>query len=154
MIEPYTLLKFVHVAAVIIWIGGTGALGIVTARLANERDRAAVGTLVAHAAFYGRVIIAPAAVVTLLAGMAAAMRVGISLGTPWITWGFVAILLSLLLGAFPLRLTNATLGRLAVAAVPEAGRLSAARRQLVILTLVNLLLLLSAVWAMVAKPVL
>jgi uncharacterized membrane protein len=152
MIEPYTLLKFLHVAAAIVWLGGAGALAVLTARLAGEPDRAALAALLRHGAAYGRAVVGPAAIVTLVAGMAAAARAGVGFGTPWLAWGFVGIVGSLLLTALPIRRAAAELGRLAAGAGPGDPRLDATRRRLTALNAANLLLLLSVVWAMVAKP--
>lgn len=70
-------------------------------------------------------------------------------GVLWVTWGVVGILLSMLLGGFLIRrevtaLAVAGSGSTAVAQ-PMTTRLTA-------LILLNLLILLSVVWAMVAKP--
>ena len=41
----YNLLKFIHVAAVIIWVGGLVALSVVNVRLARAGDRAVLASL-------------------------------------------------------------------------------------------------------------
>jgi hypothetical protein len=152
--EIYTLLKFVHVAAVIIWIGGVTAVSVLTARLSLEQDRAAAAVLLRQGVFYGQAVVLPAAIITLLAGVATAGSVGIPFSALWITWGFVAILGSIALGATLLRRTSQELGKLAATAPPDDARLHGARRRLTALNALNVLLLLSAVWAMVAKPTL
>lgn len=69
-----------------------------------------------------------------------------------IAWGLVAVLLSLVLGATLARRTTEQLSELAPDADPRGPQVLALRRRSATLGLVNLLLLLSAVAAMVFKP--
>jgi uncharacterized membrane protein len=154
MVELYTLFKFVHVAAVIVWIGGVCTLSVIGARAAREQERAALLALLRQSRFYGVAIIAPAAAITLVAGIATAARGGLPFESLWITWGFLAIFGSLLLGAFPIRLVTVRMDKLVATAEPKDPNLIAARQWLTLLNAINLVLLLSAVWAMVAKPTL
>ena len=151
MFEIYTLFKFLHVAAVIVWVGGVATLSLITARLAREQDQAALLALLRQASFYGRAIIGPAAALTLIAGfvMVFVARLG---GPLWVTWGLVGLFVSLLLGAIPIRRTTAELSKLAATAALDDPRMIVLRRRLTTLNTINLLLLLSVVWAMVSKP--
>jgi hypothetical protein len=153
-VEIFTLLKFVHVAAVIIWIGGVAAVSVLTARLSLEQDRAAAAVLLRQAGFFGQAVVFPAAVITLLAGAATAGSAGIPMSSLWIAWGFTAIVGSILLGAIFIRRATGELGKLTATASSDDARLVGARRRLTTLNALNVLLLLSAVWAMVAKPTL
>ncbi len=72
MFSIYTLFKFIHVAAVIIWIGGVLALTVINARLAGEKEQVALLSLSRLSNFYGKVVIGPAAIITLIAGIATA----------------------------------------------------------------------------------
>ncbi len=72
MFSIYTLFKFIHVAAVIIWIGGVFALTVINARLAGEKEQVALLSLSRLSNFYGKVVIGPAAIITLIAGIATA----------------------------------------------------------------------------------
>jgi uncharacterized membrane protein len=152
MVDLYLLLRFVHVVAVIVWIGGVCTLTVINARLAREPDQAVAAALMRQSAFYGAAVIGPAAALTLIAGIATAASGGIRMSSLWISWGFTAILLSGLLGAVPIRRITAQVGKLTSLADPRDPRLATARRWLTLLNVINLLLLLSAVWAMVVKP--
>jgi uncharacterized membrane protein len=154
MFEIYNWFKFLHVAAVIIWIGGVSVFSVINARVARGQDMAVLASLLQQSVFYGRAIIGPAAGITLLAGIAAAGRAGISFGSLWITWGFLGIFVSMFLGLLPIRRATEELGRLAAADKPDESRLAGARRRLTLLNTINLLLLLSVVGAMVLKPTL
>ena len=149
----YLPLKFVHIAAVVIWIGGLLALGVVTARLARGGDAAGFAALRRQSQFFGQSVVAPATVVTLLAGGAMVARVGFGFTTLWVLWGVVGIVVSLLLGAFPIRRTGEAVDTLA-STTPHDPRLSALQSRLATLSAINLVVLVSVVWAMVFKPTL
>jgi uncharacterized membrane protein len=154
MFTIYTLFKFLHVASVIIWIGGVCTLTILNMRLTREQDRSVLSALLQQSNFYGKAIIGPAAALTLIAGIVTAVNVGYKFSSLWITWGFVAIFASLILGATLIRSVNGKLGELAPVATPGEPRLRALQQRLATLNIINLLLLLSAVGAMVFKPTL
>jgi uncharacterized membrane protein len=152
MLSLYSTLKFLHVVAAIIWVGGVITLTVVNMRLARTRNGDALAALSSVGAFYGRAVAGPAAAVTLLAGIATAVSAGFRMNSLWIIWGFAAILLSVALGATLIRGTTQRLG--ALAAMPDGDRtgIAALQGRLIALSGLNILLLLSAVWAMVAKP--
>lgn len=154
MASFFTLFKFVHVTAAIFWIGGAGTLAILNARLAREADRVVLAALLRQANFFGRAILGPAAALTLIAGIATAASVGFDFGALWITWGFIGVLGSMLLGATLIRGANVRLGEIALSTEPGDPRLSALQRRIGTLNLINILLLLSTVGAMIFKPTL
>jgi uncharacterized membrane protein len=154
MANFFTLFKFVHVTAAIFWIGGVAALAVLNARLAREEDRVALAVLLRQANFIGRAILGPAAALTLIAGIATAASVGFDFGALWITWGFVGVFGSMILGGTFIRRATARLGELVSAADPGNPRLGALQRRLATLNLINVLLLLSTVGAMIFKPTL
>jgi uncharacterized membrane protein len=154
MFTLYALLKFVHVVSVIVWVGGVVTLTILNMRLARARSGEALAAFSSAAAFYGQAVAGPAAGITLLAGIATALSAGFQLNVLWIIWGFAAIVLSIALGATAIRVTTQRLNELASTLNAEPARVAALQGRLVTLNAINLLLLLSAVWAMVAKPTL
>jgi uncharacterized membrane protein len=150
----YNLFEFLHIAAVIVWIGGIVTLSIINARLAREQDRAALVALSRQSGFYGRAILGPAAGITLITGIVMVVVLGLGFGSLWIIWGLVGIFGSLVLGAALIRRATVELSELAPTAAPNDPRVIALQRRLATLNTINLLLLLSVVWAMVFKPTL
>lgn len=148
----YELFKFLHIAAVIVWIGGLVAIGIINARVARHRDAPAMTALIEASAFFGRTVVAPAAVLTLAAGIVMVLSAEMTFATLWIAWGLCGIAVSLLLGATLIRRAGEELAGVAQAAGTETARISALQRRLRTLNVVNLLVLFSVVWAMVFKP--
>jgi uncharacterized membrane protein len=152
MFTIFTLFKFLHVASVILWLGGVCTLTILNLRLTRTQDNGLLLALLQQSNFYGKAIIGPASALTLIAGIVTAVNVGYPFSALWISWGFMAIFASVILGATLLRSVNGQLLALAPLAKPGEPRLRALQQRLGALNLINFLLLLSAVGAMVFKP--
>jgi uncharacterized membrane protein len=148
------LFKFLHVLFVIVWVGGVLTVNVMQVLTGRGQDRAAQESLLRLSDLYGRAVIAPAAALTLLTGLVRVEQINVGYGTLWVVWGFAAVVLSIAIGATLIRTTNADLRRLAAAAAPGDPRWAALQRRAAILYGINLLLLLSAVWAMEFKPTL
>src|SRR6266508_3946116 len=134
------LFKFLHVLAV----------NVMQVLVGRGDDRAAQAALLRLGDLYGRAVIAPAAALTLLTGVVRVEQIGVGYGTFWVAWGIGAILLSIALGATLIRATNAALRRL----VADDPRWPTLLWRAATLYGINLLLLLSALWAMEFKPTL
>jgi uncharacterized membrane protein len=149
----YNVFKFLHIVAVIVWIGGLVTVAVLNARFARREDHTAHAAMVRQSRFLGAFVIGPAAGIGLVAGIV--MMVVGQLGAHfWIVWGFAVMALSLVLGATVLRRAGTRLGeRLATT---DHGNLdiTALQRRLATLSAINILLLLSAVWAMIFRPTL
>jgi len=147
----YSLLKFVHVAAAIVWVGGVITLTVVTRRMARVHGGPVAQALAREQRFFGQALMMPAALTTLASGLAMMGLIG---GRPpfWVLWGLAGVFCSIGIGTLTRR-TGLEIGRLSAAGTEEA-RLEALRRRLGTLVGLNIALLLSTVWAMVAKPVL
>lgn len=151
MFTLYNLLKFLHVTAVITWVGGAITLTILAARLARSEVGPVSVLLAEQSAAIGRVVLGPAAGTTLLTGLGlvALMRGNMPL---WVGWGLIAMIASGALGATSLRKANEELATVAAGSEGGRGRERALRQRLARLNALNLALLLSAVFAMVFKP--
>jgi uncharacterized membrane protein len=146
----YLLLKFVHIAAVVVWIGGLLALAVITARLARAGEGDALAAMRRQNRFFGQAVVGPAGGVALLAGLAMVGQAGWGFGSLWVVWGLVGFVVSMLLGAVPIRRAGEAVDALA----PDDPRLAPLQSRLATLSAVNLLVLASVVWAMVFKPTL
>ena len=148
------LFKFLHILAVIVWVGGVLAVNVLQVLTGRGHERPAQGSLLGLSDLYGRAIIAPAAALTLLTGLVRVEQINVGYGTFWVAWGIAAVVLSLAIGATLIRATNAELRRVAADALAEDPRWPRLQRRAATLYAINLLLLLSAVWAMEFKPTL
>ncbi len=152
MISLYTLFKFLHIVSAIIWIGSVITFSLLNFRLSRAGQSQALQALSSVSNFYSRVVVAPAAALTLVAGIATAVQMGVSFSSLWTTWGFIGIFLSLILGTTFTRITTNKLSQLAMTG--DIGQSGIMQNRLMLLNMIDVLLLLSVVAAMVFKPVL
>jgi uncharacterized membrane protein len=148
------LFKFLHVLAVIVWVGGVLTVNVLQVLTGRGQDRTAQVSLLRLSDLHGRAVIAPAAALTLLTGLVWVEQIDVGYGTFWVVWGIAAVIGSLAIGATLIRATNAELRRVAADAPADDPRWPTLQRRAATLYAVNLLLLLSAVWAMEFKPTL
>jgi len=151
--DTYRLLKFLHLAAVTLWIGGAFTTAVLIRRVTQARDRAMLASLLRHTGFYGRAVVGPASLLTLVSGLGMLAVLGLRPHElPWIQWGFAGILGHFVLAAGFIRRATARLAALATAPEEDAGGLDVAMRRLGLLNTMYLGLLLSVVGAMALKP--
>ena len=141
----YLLLKFVHVLAVIVWIGGVFTLAVLNARFARLGDPAAQAAMGRQSEEFGRTVVGPAMAVTLVAGLWMAGQFGIPFNSLWIVWGLVGFAGFIVIGVVAVSRIAAELGRLAQGAGPDDPRIAALGSRLGLLSAINLLLLASVV---------
>jgi uncharacterized membrane protein len=149
----YLLLKFVHVAAIIVWVGGIFALSLLNAHAARSGNAAAQVEMGRLSEYFGRVAIGPAMIVAVLAGIATAWRIGFPFSSLWIVWGLVGFVLSGALIGFIGR-TAREFGALPAGAGQAVAQAESIRGRLLTLNALNILILASVVWAMIFKPTL
>jgi uncharacterized membrane protein len=150
MFTWYSLFKFLHVTSVVIWVGGMITLAVVNAWLARERNNATSLLLSRHSEFFGRAVIGPAAGITLASGIAMVGLTGWHLPL-WVGWGFAGLFGSIALGATFVRRTGLELEHLSAVEDVDQARMAVLRRRLALLNGLNMVLLLSTLWAMVFK---
>jgi putative copper export protein len=150
-----TLVHFLHLLAAIVWLGGVVALNILQLQVGRGPDRAALGPLLRRSDVYGRAVIAPAGAMTLLTGILLVVQDDqVSWSDLWVWWGIAGMVVSLGLGATLIRANNAGLRRLTAQPRHDDRQVSAGQRRAAVLYAINLLVLLSVVWAMVFQPTL
>lgn len=154
MPSTYLFFKFLHIAAAIIWIGGVLMLGAVQERLARTQDRDALLALSTHTEFFGRTLVGPSALLTLITGVVMVAVSGLSFGSFWVTWGFIGIFVTMFLGGFYARRIGEKLNALIANDPLDDPHIRTLQRRMTLLNVVNLLILFSVVWAMVFKPTL
>ena len=83
MFTVFNLFKFLHVVAVIIWIGGAVTLSILNVRVRRTGDRSALASLGQQSAVLGRTLIGPAVASALVTGLVMIADAGIAFTTLW-----------------------------------------------------------------------
>jgi len=154
MNTAYLILKLVHILGAMVWLGGTVALVVLNARLGREGNPTMMATLGRQSEFFGRMVLGPAMLVTLLAGLVTAGVARFPFTTLWIVWGIIGFVMSILIGVIAVQRASTDLATIAREGRPDEPRLGTARGRLVALNAVNLLVLVSIVAAMVIKPTL
>lgn len=153
MFSLYFILKFLHIAAVVFWIGSIASLNILALRLTRTSDSGELVRLTEIFDYFGRRVIGPASGIVLLAGLALVYTAKIKFTSLWVLWGIAGFLFHGIVGATVLRRNGLELSRLASAPTVDRTALEAVRKKQKTIATVYLLVMLSVIWAMVAKPV-
>ena len=93
----YEILKFVHICAVILWVGGSVMFLVLTARMNND-DPAVVAKIAEDSVWLGNRYYTPVAIVTLIAGVWMVITSGMGFEHLWITIGIAVVVISAVLG--------------------------------------------------------
>ncbi|HEY9840806.1 MAG: DUF2269 family protein [Candidatus Sericytochromatia bacterium] len=149
----YLFFKYLHLLGAIGWIGGLITLSWINWNLSRESSRQTLQSLSRFAAGFGPRFVGPAALLTLLAGIATTRSGGLQFHQLWISLGFAAIALSILLGATLIRATTKQLSGLLATEAGHEQEITTTQRRLGSLNLLNLLILLAVAGVMVFKPV-
>lgn len=147
--DTFEIYKFLHVTTAIIWVGG-GIFGAILTRRALGASAAHRLGIARDLAFVSRRVFAPASILTLVFGVLMVLDAdAIEFEQAWIAIGLGAIIVSIAIGAGFLSPQSAKLvDELETGEEKAMDRL----RRVATVSRVDLLVLLVAVWAMVAKP--
>ncbi|HET7268618.1 MAG TPA: DUF2269 family protein [Oleiagrimonas sp.] len=149
----YQTFLFLHIVGVVAWMGGTFTLTVLNLRLAREPCAGSGQYLTRNGEFLGRSVFGPAIALTLIAGI---VMIGLAgwITPAWVIWGLCGLFASGFIGAvFASRAAKALARRLADGDT-ESPTVHSLRRRLLLYASLDLLILLSVVWAMVFKPAL
>jgi uncharacterized membrane protein len=128
VINAYTVLKFLPLLSVILWLGGVSGLAVATWRVAREGNPETLAVILRQATTFGQMIVGPASIIVLLTGLPMVGVAHIGFRTLWVLWGFAGLVLHFLLGAFVLRKRALEVVRLASTPGDDAELLNASRR--------------------------
>ena len=148
----YNTLKFVHIVSVIIWIGGMITLTVLNRRLAKSGPPEAVRALGQQSGALSMTFFLPAVLFTVVTGIGLVQVGQLGFGQKWILWGIIGAVVSFIVGGV---LTGGTARKLAqqiARGEVDAAQVAAVQRRIMVFVILNLLVLLSIVWAMTFKP--
>ncbi len=148
----YEFLKFVHVLMAVIWVGGGVLIQVLALRATGSKDAARTATFAGDAEWVGLRIFMPASVLLLVFGVWAASEGNWDFGKAWISIGFGAFLFSFLLGMLVLGPESGRIKKLVRANGFEHPEVQRRLSRIYAFSRFELLVLLVAIWAMVAKP--
>lgn len=146
----YELVKFIHIAAAIVWLGAGVTFQILNLRLAG--DQQGMETLSSQGEWFGRAVFSTSAVVTLLTGIIAVIVGDWSFAELWITLGFVGVALSIVSGAVFSRRLSTQLSEAVAAEGAASATVAVLQRRLNLVGSIDLLVLFGVAAVMVFKP--
>lgn len=148
----YEFLVFVHVLMAVVWVGGIVTLQVFALRATAAKDPTRIAGLSGDAEWMGLRVFMPATVLLLVFGIWAGIEGDWDFGQAWISIGFAAFLFSFFLGmAFmgPESGRITSLVRERGVDDPEVGRRT---RRILLLSRLEIVIAVIAIWAMVIKP--
>jgi uncharacterized membrane protein len=148
----YEWLKFVHILAIVVWIGGAILFQIQAARVDRAGDTARLVALAGDGEWLGPRLFMPAALVALAAGIGLVLEGNWSFGEAWILIGLLAYAVSFLNGALFLGPESGRLAKLIAEHGPETPQVRARIRRIFLASRLELVLLVLIIADMVVKP--
>src|SRR5438105_3779134 len=97
MLSAYSVLKVLHVLAVITWVGGTAMTLLLAMRLLRTGERARLFRFVGDVEWVGKFVYAPASIAVFVFGVATAIVGHYNFFTPWLVLGIIGIALAVLI---------------------------------------------------------
>ena len=148
----YEFLKFLHLVAVIAWVGGSVVLMILQGKLKKAGDRATLMGIGRQMETMGKTYYSPLAAATLVTGIVmVATTETLSFEDPWIVIGLLGILATMGIGLGMITPTGKKLAEASQATPPDGQAIARLSKRMTTLTTTNLVILFFVVWAMVAK---
>ena len=148
----YTILKFVHIAGIAVWFGGLFALFTVNRLLVKSGEMATASAVGRLGALLSTRLFLPSVLLVLITGIGMVQVGQLSFTLAWIVWGIAGLATSMLIGAVFTGGAARKLGQAIAKGEIDAAGIAAAQRRIMLFAMLNMVLLLSIIWAMVAKP--
>jgi uncharacterized membrane protein len=146
-------LLFIHVLGAIVWIGAGITLLLLSRRLSTAQDMEGFRALSEQSEFFGPKVFAPAAFVTLAAGIwMVAISPAIGFGDAWIVWGLAGVALSVVFGAVLSEKAAKDLKEAIQSDPVDSGTVTTLQGRLSTYSTIDVVILLSVVCAMVFRP--
>jgi uncharacterized membrane protein len=148
----YEFLVFVHVVMIVIWVGGSAALQVFALRATRTNDPVALARFSSDAEWIGLRVFMPASLLVVIFGIWAAIEGNRDFGKAWISIGFAAVVFSFFLGMAFLGPESGRIKHLVVERGPDDPDVARRTRRILLLSRIELVVLIIAIWAMVTKP--
>jgi uncharacterized membrane protein len=147
----YELLKYIHVLAAIVWVGGAFFSQLLAMKAARSSDASEMARVGRDIALVGGRVFPVASIVLLIAGVAMVLQ-GWSFSQAWISIALVLWFASLLAGVLYLGPQSAKVGALFEAEGPTSVAARARLAQVFLVSRLELLSFVVIVYLMVVKP--
>lgn len=148
----YEFLLFVHILMAVTWVGGGIAIQVLAIRATRAKDPVRTAAVSADAEWMGLRVFLPASILLLVSGIWAASEGNWDFGQAWISIGFGAFLFSFFLGMTFLGPESGRIKQLVRERSYEDPEVQRRIGRILLFSWIELVVLLVAIWAMVAKP--
>ena len=150
--DRYDLLKFVHVGAAIVWVGGGAMIQFFALRALGRKDPLGMVQFTRDVEWIGNRVLLPSALVVVVFGFLLVWDGPWELSTTWIWLSLVIYAISFVVGLFVLTPQAKKIGDLIEAEGPESAALQSQIGRILQISRVDLVLLFAIVFLMVTKP--
>ena len=148
----YSFFKFVHVLAVVIWVGGATFVQALSLRVLASTDPRRKAEFAGDAEVVGMRLFVPASLVVLLAGIAMMVNAHFDWGQLWIVFALVVYGFSFATGAGFLGPESGRIKQAIETHGADAPIVTERIRRILVVSRIELVLLFGIVFAMVVKP--
>jgi uncharacterized membrane protein len=147
----YEFLLFLHIAAVVVWVGGGAMIQLMALRVLAKNDPPALADFAAGVEKIGNRALVPAALTALLSGFGLVWESDFwTIGDDWIVIGLILFAITFIAGAAFFGPESGRINKLiqAEGAVAAGSRI----RRLLVLTRIDLIVLFLLIFDMTVKP--
>lgn len=149
----FEILKFIHVLGAVLWVGAGAGLMLLTVRLRSADERDAIIAIGRQTESIAKGLFMPAALTTLAFGiLMVATEPRFAFSDLWIVVGFAGLAASFVVGVILLEPADKRLTALLVDRSLDDPQVDRELRKVIQLNTLDLAILVTAIWAMVAKP--
>jgi uncharacterized membrane protein len=150
--DAYNGLKFIHVLAAMIWVGGAVSANIQGTRIKRSGDMVRLTAYGRDTEWLGTHVYLPASLTVLLFGILTALKGSYSFTQEWLIIGIVGIVATSLTGSLYLGPELKRISGLITARGPEDPEVGRRISRLIVISRVDLVVLLIVIGAMIFKP--
>jgi uncharacterized membrane protein len=151
-LDRYELLKFVHIVAAMVWVGGVVILQFVALRTIWSGEPLRLVAFMRDAEWIGNRVILPSALVVILLGFLLVWDGPWELTTTWVWLALALYAVSFVLGLFVLTPQAKRIGNRVEAEGAESPGVQAQIKRVLNLGRIDIVLLVAIVYLMVVKP--
>ncbi len=150
--DRYEILKFVHIAAAIVWIGGAVAIQFFAHLARRSGDAQRMVALTRDVEWIGKRVFTPAALIVVILGFILVWDGPWTLGMEWVWISLIIFGISFALGVGFFTPESMRIGKMIEAEGAESPAVQARITRILNLIRIDLVLLFAIVYLMVAKP--
>ena len=150
--DRYEVLKFVHIAAAIVWIGGAVSIQFFAHLARRSGDPIRMVSFTGDVDWIGKRVFTPAALIVVVLGFVLVWDGPWTLGMDWVWISLIIFAISFVAGVGFFAPESVRIGKMIEAEGAESAAVQARIARLLNLIRIDLVLLFAIVYLMVAKP--